>query len=324
MKNLSRRDFLVFSATAGLTAFSETLALAKPPLRTGVIGGSNDLDTLHILSSLSELNVAALSDAQHSSLFIASEVVRSRSGVAPVLYPNPADMIREHQLDVVAAFGPVEPPLRDMPLLLDHHTDPLTRAGCVQILPRLEFVGAARSTAAEFDNYQWTKAIIRHRTALPATRVSSAQELHRWMWSEIGDALDFAAEALDVHTDPAIQASAAYGSPAGTVFFAIRLHYPGPAERSIEIGIHARPEDPAPPCKTEIALSHSSGSLLFRAQPRSGHVTRVLVRNLLGAIVSREPAGLICSPQSLRPSRELLTSVAEFIGHHQHLTKDIT
>jgi hypothetical protein len=320
MKNLSRRNFVVFSATAGLAAFSETLALAKPPLRAGVIGGSNDLETLHILSSLQDLNVAALSGAQHPSLFIGSEVVRSRSGTAPVLYPNAAEMIREQQLDVVAAFGPVEPPLPDMPLLVDHHIDPLTCGGCVQILPRHEFVGAARATAAELDRYQWTKAIIRHRTSLPATRVSSAGELHRWMWSEIGDALDFATEALDVHAAPAIQATAAYGSPAGTVVFAIRLHYPGPSKRSIEVAIHTRPEDPAPPRKTEIVLSHSSGSLLFCARPRSAHVTRVLVRNLFNALVSRQPARLLCSPQSLRPSRELLISVADSIGHRQPIT----
>jgi hypothetical protein len=111
----------------------------------------------------------------------AREVIRSVTGEAPPLYPDLPTMLENQRLDLLiscAEIGPAMDSPVPVPILYDHAVDPLayltgTHSGKgIQILPRYEFAGAARAGATDLASYLWTKASIRHRTSLPATRVA--------------------------------------------------------------------------------------------------------------------------------------------------------
>jgi hypothetical protein len=149
---------------------------------------------------------------------------------------------------------------------------------------------------------------------LPRPKVASREDLHRWIWSEVGESADFAAGALDTHEFPEMEGTAVYAGAPGAVLFSITMwNRDLTPNRSIEIAIEAKVDDPFHGPETEIHLQRPSGWIGFRARPRSERLTRFLVHNAVNAISTRTPSKLLYSPQSLLAAKFLIVSSVESI-----------
>jgi hypothetical protein len=315
--HMNRRTFLMLSTSAALSAPSGILVgTGASRVRVGIASGTgNRLPDLQPLLSLPELEIAALS-GERNLLLATRERILASTGIAPRIYPSFGAMMRNDGLELAFATAESEPAL-DSPvhLLLDMPADPLLCSArshperCIQILPRNEFLGSPRNGQAPLLGGDWTKAVIHHRTSLPRPKVSSPEDLRRWIWKEVGEAVDFSAELLDTREFPEVEATAAPGGSAGAVLFSLHLrNCEQSPPRSVEIHIHARADGPATPT-TNVLLHRPSGRVSFYAAARSAALTRALVRNALDAISTRTPSKLLYSPCSLLAAQRALASI---------------
>jgi hypothetical protein len=301
MTKWSRRDFLRFSASAGVAALA-AVGGDGATVRAGMLGWNERSRFMATaFREIPELRVAALSglasDYQYRMLLSAF------SGGPPALYPTTLSMHADRAVDFLYAPGE-SPDLADWPghLLLEDavdphkYVDPGSGSRCVQILPRFEFSGCGRSAAAL--SGEWNLARIDCRSKLPDKPFAGTSDLAAWLFHEAGEAVDFAYEVMGLTEDNRIFTVAA---PAATPFEARLgwcLRESGRAGKTIEVSIHATHASDNSSW-TKIRLCGLAQSVLLQAAPRSMEFTRQLTANFLDAVNERRPDQLLYSPSIL-------------------------
>jgi hypothetical protein len=292
MKDVSRREFLILSAGAGLGVLNEVPA-SKANVRVGLIGGSAGFELIQPLASLREVKIDAIAGAPASEMDRIGAWLQRRGDRGPDVYGRAEEMLHSHKLDVVFASAGTDP--------LDF-IEARDRSPCAQLIPACEFAISSerRHLVASI---RWTRATIRHRTGLPVPAVSSRTELEKWIWSEIGSVLDFAMEAT-AEIPSRLTATSAPATPPGSAVFSVET-------ASISILLHADSLWREARPRTELMLTDGSASVMLRGAQRSEAFTRLLIRNALDAALRREPDALLFSPDALLPARRI---AAEFAG----------
>lgn len=234
MSELNRRDFLWLAASTGVS-FACAGVFGRGAgfqVRTGVVGWEvRTAATMRVLSGMPEYQVLALSNAPEAALQELRTLMPQFSERTPALYANAPTMLQKQSLDVLFASGEISSVLGTGAHLVLEGCDAAVVPGgsmpgrCVQVLPRYEFLGNNAKTSG-FGPYAggWRRAQIRHQTGLPAEEVRTQEQFVSWMWSEIGEAVDFAREILDQGDYEHVTATAAPLVPAGTVVFGLRFH----------------------------------------------------------------------------------------------------
>jgi hypothetical protein len=311
MTKWSRRDFLTFSACAGVSALA-AINTGDATVRAGMLGW-NDRSRFMATAfrEIPELRVVALSGLAPGYPY--RMLLPTFSGGPPALYSTTLSMHADRAVDFLYAPGE-SPDLANWPghLLLDGAVDPRkyvdsgSGSRCVQILPRFEFSGCGRSAMAL--SGEWSLARIDCRSKLPDKPFAGTSDLAAWLFHEAGEAVDFACEVMRLTEDNRIFTAA---TPAATPFEARlgwRLRESGRAGKTIEVSIHASHVSNSS-C-TKIRLYGVAQSVFLQAAPRSMEFTRQITANFLDAMNQRRPDQLLFSPSILLRAHNIVSEAA--------------
>lgn len=310
----NRREFLGMMAAAGISTLAEPLVWAGGrTTRVGVVGCNvYSRPVARVFRDIPQLTIAAVADVNPSSSPFSDG--RMDFGVClPRLYPSVPAMLEHGDLDFVYLHG-ANDSLNEIPinLLLE---DPGPRrlwsvsspAMCVQVLPKYEFVGIGSSSAVLSGN--WTHAVIDCRSKLPTTAFEDKSEFAFWLYREVGEAVDFVSEVMDITFPEQVFAAATPAVSAHQAKFGWRFVTTGSTSRTIDLSVAATHSPKAHTGVTITLTGHGQSIMLF-AGPRSPRFTSFLICNLIDALRNGNEQTLLYHPKVLKQSYDLVSRAA--------------
>ena len=310
----SRREFLGVMASAGISTLAGPVAWAGGhTTRVGVVGwNAFSRRVARVFRDIPQLTIAAVADVDPSSSLL-SDWRKEFPGYLPRLYRRVPTMLEQCNLDFVYVHG-ADDSLDEMPIhvLLE---DPDLRcirslsspSMCIQILPKYEFGGISRASSLLSGN--WTHAMIDCRSALPATPFHAKSELASWLCREVGEAVDFVSELMDLTQAEQVFAAATPAVSGHQAKFGWRFVCTGSASRTTDLSVVATHSSKTHTGIT-ITLTGQGQSVVLHAAPRSPRFTRFLICNLIDTARSRNQQALLYHPAVLKQSYDLVSRAA--------------
>lgn len=314
MAKWTRREFLALSASTVVSAYASAADWKHSREFYAAIVGWDQRSQLvaDAFRGMQNVRVSAVAGVSPGSLTRHKTLLPTLPGTQPALYPDVSSMLRDHVVDFLyASRGSLE--LADWPghLLIDGAVDSRAydegHGRCVQVLPQYEFAGCGRSSTTLSGD--WTKANIDCRGSLPDVPLVNREELARWLYREVGEAVDFTREMMGVDQPVQIFSAAAPAASPYEARLGWRMVETGSHGKSIEVSMHATQSKEAP-TGIQIRLSADRRSVTFRAAPRSMRLTQLLTANLLDAMTNGTPDRLIYRPRELSLVHDLLSKAA--------------
>jgi hypothetical protein len=313
MIELNRREFLAFMALVGVSASTSPARWrAHRQFKVGMAEWNAASQVVAVaFRQIPELGVAAVAGVTPRTASL-TEWRASFPNDQPEFYPDVTTMLKRSHFDFLYANAPDRTVAESAVHLLLEDPNPSTLVhlsaspAYIQILPRYEFSGFSRLSSM---SGEWMMAIIDCRSTLPNKPFQNQSEFAAWLYREIGEAIDFACELVDIGETHKIFAVAAPAESPYAAKFGWHIAGRGPCAGTIDVSVSAN-HSPTQSGAIRIILRGARESVVLHSIPRSVRLTHVLTSNLIDAISSANPQNLVYRPSVLTRSHDLVTKAA--------------